>query len=150
MWQDKLKEIIYLLENSKVNEIEASFWGRKYRVVKNPSIIVGGTISQDTDISETIAENQDTQTVHKTAPVESNGQEKILSPMPGTFYVSSSPESPAYVKIGDKVSKGDTLCIIEAMKIMNEIEAEKDGVITSVLVNNGQPVEYNQPLFEIE
>ena len=70
--------------------------------------------------------------------------------MPGTFYTASSPESPNYVKIGDKVSKGDTLCIIEAMKIMNEIEAEKDGVIKSVLVDNGQAVEYNQPLFEIE
>jgi len=70
--------------------------------------------------------------------------------MPGTFYTASSPETPNYVKIGDKVSKGDTLCIIEAMKIMNEIEAEKDGVIISILVDDGQAVEYNQPIFEIE
>ena len=88
--------------------------------------------------------------VHKTAVTESNNHEKILSPMPGTFYTASTPESPPYIKIGDKVSKGDTLCIIEAMKIMNEIEAEKDGTIKTVLVNNGQPVEYNQPLFELE
>ena len=70
--------------------------------------------------------------------------------MPGTFYTASSPETPIFVKVGDKVSKGDTLCIIEAMKIMNEIEAEKDGIIKSILVENGQPVEYDQPLFEID
>jgi len=150
MWQDKLKEIIYLLENSKVNEIEASFWGRKYRVVKNASVIAGASVAQDTNISQTVSDVVDSTAVQKQAVTKSNDQEKILSPMPGTFYVASTPETPAYVKIGDTVSKGDTLCIIEAMKIMNEIEAEKDGVIKTVLVNNGQPVEYNQPLFEIE
>ena len=150
MWQDKLKEIIYLLENSKVNEIEASFWGRKYRVVKNSSIISGGTISKEDNVIQTISDTDETPAIHKQAITESNNHEKILSPMPGTFYVASSPETPAYVKIGDKISKGDTLCIIEAMKIMNEIEAEKNGTIKSILVNNGQPVEYNQPLFEIE
>lgn len=150
MWQDKLKEIIYLLENSKVNEIEASFWGRKYRVVKNPSVIAGGSYSKEPDTIESNIGADEQTVVHKQAKTESNNHEKILSPMPGTFYTSSSPESPPYVKIGDKVSKGDTLCIIEAMKIMNEIEAEKDGIIKSVLADNGQAVEYNQPLFEIE
>lgn len=150
MWQDKLKEIIYLLENSKVNEIEASFWGRKYRVVKTPSVITGGSFTNEADVIETIGDTNEIQTVHKKAVTESNNHEKILSPMPGTFYTASSPESPSYVKIGDKVSKGDTLCIIEAMKIMNEIESETDGVIKSVLVDNGQPVEYNQPLFDLE
>jgi acetyl-CoA carboxylase biotin carboxyl carrier protein len=150
MWQDKLKEIIYLLENSKVNEIEASFWGRKYRVVKNPSIIAGGSFNKEADITKSVVETDEITTPHQQTITESNDHEKILSPMPGTFYTASSPESPTYVKIGDKVSKGDTLCIIEAMKIMNEIEAEQDGVIKAVLVNNGQPVEYNQPLFELE
>ncbi len=150
MWQDKLKEIIYLLENSKVNEIEASFWGRKYRVVKSPSIIMGGTVTKDTDYESMAVESKSVKTVHTKAVTESNDHDKILSPMPGTFYTASSPESPNYVKIGDKVSRGDTLCIIEAMKIMNEIEAEKDGTIKTVLVDDGQPVEYNQPLFELE
>ena len=150
MWQDKLKEIIYLLENSKVNEIEASFWGRKYRVVKNPSIIAGGSFAKEPDTIESVSESVEQPVAQKQAKTESSNHEEILSPMPGTFYTASSPESPTYVKIGDKVSKGDTLCIIEAMKIMNEIEAEKDGVIKSVLVDNGQAVEYNQPLFEIE
>jgi acetyl-CoA carboxylase biotin carboxyl carrier protein len=150
MWQDKLKEIIYLLENSDVNEIEASFWGRKYRVVKSPSIIMGGTIAKSADYEGTDSKVTLSKTVHTKPVVESNNHEKILSPMPGTYYTASSPDTPNYVKIGDKVSKGDTLCIIEAMKIMNEIEAEKDSVIKSILVDNGQPVEYNQPLFEIE
>ena len=150
MWQNKLKEIIYLLENSDVNEIEASFWGRKYRVVKSPSIIMGGTIAKSADYEGTDSKVTLSKTVHTKPVIESNNHEKILSPMPGTYYTASSPDTPNYVKIGDKVSKGDTLCIIEAMKIMNEIEAEKDSVIKSILVDNGQPVEYNQPLFEIE
>ena len=150
MWQDKLKEIIYLLENSEVNEIEASFWGRKYRVVKSPTIIAGGSIAKSTDYESTSDKSEPTKTVHATAVTETNNHDKILSPMPGTFYTASSPENTNYVKIGDKVTKGDTLCIIEAMKIMNEIEAENDGIIKSVLVDNGQSVEYNQPLFELE
>ena len=150
MWQDKLKEIIYLLENSDVNEIEASFWGRKYRVVKSPSIIMSSTGAKSADYEGATGESKSVKTVHTKPVVESNNHERILSPMPGTYYTASSPENPSYVKIGDKVSKGDTLCIIEAMKIMNEIEAEKEGVIKSILVDNGQPVEYNQPLFEIE
>ena len=70
--------------------------------------------------------------------------------MPGTFYSASSPEADPFIKPGDKVSKGDTLCIIEAMKIMNEIESEKSGVIKEVIVENGSPVEFNQPLFIID
>ncbi len=150
MWQDKLKEIIYLLENSDVNELEVSFWGRKYKVVKSPAIMVGGGVAKSTDYESVAGEPQPVKTVHTTPITESNDHEKILSPMPGTFYTASSPETPSYVKVGDKVSKGDTLCIIEAMKIMNEIEAEKDGTIKSILVDSGHPVEYNQPLFEIE
>ena len=67
--------------------------------------------------------------------------------MPGTFYNSPSPDDPPFVKVGDKVKEGQVLCIIEAMKIMNEIEAENSGTISKVLVNNSDPVEYNQPLF---
>jgi len=150
MWQDKLKEIIYLLENSEVNEIEASFWGRKYRVVKSPTIIAGGSLTKSADYESTATESKSVKTVHTKAVTETNDHDKILSPMPGTFYTASSPESPNYVKIGDKVTKGDTICIIEAMKIMNEIEAENDGIIKTILVDDGQPVEYNQPLFELE
>ena len=73
--------------------------------------------------------------------------EPVTSPMVGTFYRSPSPEAKPFVQVGDTVKKGDTLCIIEAMKLLNEIEAEEDGVIKEVLVENGQPVEFGQPLF---
>jgi acetyl-CoA carboxylase biotin carboxyl carrier protein len=70
--------------------------------------------------------------------------------MPGSYYSAPGPDAKPFVKEGDSVSKGDTLCIIEAMKIMNEIEAERGGIIKEILVNNGDPVEYNQPLFVLE
>ena len=147
MWQDKIKEIIYLLDNSDVNEIDVTFWGRRFRVVKSAAIINQAETSEkiktvSISSSEPEPENADTKSL-------SNGEE-ILSPMPGTFYAASSPEAEAFVKIGDIVSKGDTLCIIEAMKIMNEIEAEKSGKITEVVANNGEPVEFNQTLFLID
>ena len=84
------------------------------------------------------------------APVEELAGDKILSPMVGTFYASPSPESPAFVKAGDKISKGQPLAILEAMKIMNEIDAEFNCKIIKVLVEDGQPVEYDMPLFLVE
>ena len=150
MWQDKLKEIIYILENSNVNEIDIHFWGRKYRVVKSAGVNVIDQKSNNNpaDLIRTSQENlsQDNQN-QRSVNLSHN---EILSPMPGTFYTAPSPEAELFVKPGDTVKKGDTLCIIEAMKIMNEIEAESSGVISEVLINNGDPVEYNQPLFKIK
>ena len=150
MWKDKLKEIIYILENSNVNEIDLSFWGTRYRVVKNPGTALNApannnSVSLALDQSKDNAESVETSSMSN----EENG-EKILSPMPGTFYAAPSPEANAFVKEGDLVVEGDTLCIIEAMKIMNNIEAEQSGRIIKILVENGKSVEYNQPLFEIK
>ena len=150
MWKDKLKEIIYILENSNVNEIDLSFWGTRYRVVKNPGTALSApannnSVSLALDQSKDNAESVETSSKSN----EGNG-EKILSPMPGTFYAAPSPEANAFVKEGDLVVEGDTLCIIEAMKIMNNIEAEQSGRIIKILVENGKSVEYNQPLFEIK
>jgi len=78
------------------------------------------------------------------------GMEVVKSPIVGTFYRAPSPESPPYVEVGSHVKKGDTLCIIEAMKIMNEIEADTEGKVVEILVENGQPVEFGQPLFLID
>ena len=75
---------------------------------------------------------------------------KVLSPMVGTFYAAASPEAPKYVEVGQSVNVGDTLCIVEAMKMMNQIEADKAGVVKAILVENGEPVEFDQPLFIIE
>jgi len=82
--------------------------------------------------------------------VLSSNQHKILSPFVGTFYRSSSPEAKPYVEVGKKVSPGDVLCIVEAMKLMNEIESEYSGKVVSVLAENGQPVEFGEPLFVVE
>ena len=149
MWQNKLKEIIYILENSDINEIEINFWGRKFRVVKSPGINVVDENSKNnfSDFSEEI-----NKTESKASSVDSSSSSianEILSPMPGTFYAAPSPDADAFIKKGAQVKKGDTLCIIEAMKIMNEIEAEHSGIISEILIKNGEPVEYNQPLFKI-
>ena len=151
MWQDKLKEIIYILENSNVNEIEVNFWGRKYRVVKNA--ILSTAVSSPPELKIAEKDNNTDKLDIKEEPkqVESTIKgESLLSPMPGTFYSSPTPDDPAFVSKGDTVKKGTTLCIIEAMKIMNEIEAEYDGKVVDILVNNSEPVEYNQPLFIID
>ena len=151
MWQDRLKEILYILENSDVNEIDVTFFGIRYRVVKEAPGVEEGlpeatvTPNQTTDRSD-ILEMSETATEE---PDSTPGVE-VLSPMPGTFYRAPSPDDPPFVKEGDSVKKGDPLCIIEAMKIMNEIEAEDIGVIQKILVESGQAVEFNQPLFIIE
>ena len=147
MWQDKVKEVIDILENSNVNEIEVTFWGRKIRVVKNASNVISSA-SSSSDLSKiksrNIEENND-----KTSTADDAG-EKVLSPMPGVFYIAQSPDKPPFVSEGDQVKIGQTLCIIESMKIMNEIESEQSGTIKKILVNNSDPVEFNQPLFIIE
>ena len=147
MWQDKLKEIIYILENSDVNEIEATFWGKKFRVVKNSPNILGGNSDKITGVSP----NQPSVSDNKEGQISNKENEKpLLSPMPGVFYSSQSPEKPPYVKVGDTVKAGQVLCIIESMKIMNEIESEHNGIIKEIIVNNSDAVEFNQPIFIIE
>ena len=153
MWQDKLKEIIYILENSNVNEIEVNFWGRKYRVSKQANVVVQDGSIPIEESPRSVNEDQNISLNESETP-ESNTSdidegEELLSPMPGTFYSAPTPEDPSFVNVGDEVKKGQTLCIIEAMKIMNEIESEYDGMITDIKVNNGDPVEYNQTLFII-
>lgn len=85
-----------------------------------------------------------------TAADSSKGGHKVLSPIVGTFYRAPAPDADAFVKVGDTVTAGQTLCIVEAMKLMNEIEADVSGVVVKILVENQSPVEYNQPLFEIQ
>ncbi len=147
MWQDKLKEIIYILEHSDVNEIDVTFLGKRYRVVKSGTSAVENAPAPQAAPTSTAAP---TQSSAQSSPEETIVGNEVLSPMPGTFYSSPSPEEDVFVKEGDSVNKGDTLCIIEAMKIMNEIEAEEGGVVKKILISNGDPVEYNQPLFIID
>ncbi len=107
---------------------------------------------QATQVSQVNAANL---TIEAATPVsekltEDEGAKKIVSPMVGTFYASPSPDKPAFVKVGDKVKKGQTVCIIEAMKLMNEIESEHDGEVVKILVNNEDMVEFGQPMILIK
>ena len=147
MWQDKLKEIIYILENSDVNEIEVTFWGKKFRVLKNSPNIT--TSSPNKAINTKNSQSSSSDNLENQNLDEEN-KISILSPMPGVFYSSQSPDKPTYVKEGDTIKSGQVLCIIESMKIMNEIESEHNGMIKKILVNNSDPVEFNQPLYVIE
>ncbi|MAM64525.1 MAG: acetyl-CoA carboxylase, biotin carboxyl carrier protein [Candidatus Marinimicrobia bacterium] len=151
MWKNRLKELLYILENSNVNEIDVTFFGVRYRVVKEPSVHDESLPAAENEVS-----NDSKQTIDSDESVDQNAEEtkeidgvKVLSPMPGTFYISPSPDEASFVNEGDSINKGDTLCIIEAMKIMNEIEAEENGIIHKILVENGHAVEFNQPLFLI-
>ena len=151
MWQDKLKEIIYMLENSNINEIEVSFWGRKFRVAKEPNIVIQDDSGSDVQAVDDPLESKETLDEGESVlSEESSIGEELLSPMPGTYYAAATPEDPPFISKGDSIREGQTLCIIEAMKIMNEIESECDGIVTEIMVENGDPVEYNQPLFLID
>ena len=150
IWQDKLKEVIYILENSNVNEIDVTFWGRRFRAVKS----VGVNLNSDSKLNQTSPVVSNEEPIPSQSKIsedtKKDNSEEILSPMPGTFYSSPSPEAAPFIKEGEVVSKGDSLCIIEAMKIMNEIESEKSGTIKKLLVDDGSAVDYNQPLFLID
>ena len=153
MWKDKIKEIIYMLENSDVNEIEVRFWFKKIKVTKKPAVL-------NVDSTQLSSDNQNIPNLVKEQPVNQSSEAsndtpetklvEIKSPMPGTFYSAPDPESASFVNIGDNVNAGDTICIVEAMKIMNEIQAEESGVIEEILVDNSSPVEFDQVLFKLK
>ncbi len=146
----EIEKIIKLLENNIVNEIEISdFWGRRVRVSKNTNLSNSGQTESIQTSKKTEAKSSAINIETKASTSQSN-LIPIKSPIVGTFYRSSAPDAPAYVEIGDIVKPGQVVCIIEAMKLMNEIEADIAGKIVEVLVKNESPVEYNQELFLIE
>jgi acetyl-CoA carboxylase biotin carboxyl carrier protein len=156
MWKDKIKEIIYMLENSDVNEIEVKSWFNKIKVTKKPSILnvdSSKVSSQNTPVSSTnliSSDNDTSKQEHKIETPYVSNLVEVKSPMPGTFYSSPDPESAPFVSIGDTVNPGDTICIVEAMKIMNEIQAEDSGVVEEILIQNASPVEFDQVLFKLK
>jgi acetyl-CoA carboxylase biotin carboxyl carrier protein len=143
----KLKTLIDLVSESNVSELEITEADGKVRIVKAgaaPVVYAAPAVAQVMPAAAPAAAP-----VAEAAPVEETGH-ICKSPMVGTFYRSSSPGAKAFAEVGDTVKAGEPVCIIEAMKIMNEIEADQDGTITKILVENGKPVEYGQPLFVIE
>ena len=153
MWKDKIKEIIYMLENSDINEIEVRFWFKKIKVSKKPPILnvdSSEISSESLNVTNLKKEEPVNQNIDKTEDTSSSNLIEIKSPMPGTFYSAPDPDSASFVNVGDSVNAGDTICIVEAMKIMNEIQAEESGTIESILVDNSSPVEFDQVLFKLK
>jgi len=147
----KLKTLIDLVSDSNVSELEITEAEGKVRIVKSAptpvAVVTPVSAVTAAPVAATLASPV------AAAPVlepEVAAGHTVKSPMVGTFYRSSSPGSKAFVEIGSQVKEGETICIIEAMKILNEIEADKTGTITQILAQNGQAVEYGAPLFLIE
>ena len=148
----KLKTLIDLVQNSGISELEISEGEEKIRITRHlgtaPATTAPASIPLATAETGTAAAAPAPTPGAVAAPAPMEGH-VVRAPMVGTFYRSSGPEAAAFVEVGQTVKEGDTLCIIEAMKLMNEIEAEVSGVIKSIQVENGQAVEYGQPLFVI-
>jgi acetyl-CoA carboxylase biotin carboxyl carrier protein len=146
----KVKKLMEMLEESSLSELEIIEGEESIRLSKATNVLSQNEVNQfpvahnpinpqiNSDVNETIV-----------APLEVTGHE-IKSPMVGTFYEAPSPEAKSFVSIGDSVKAGDTLCIIEAMKMLNQIESDKSGIVKAILVKNAQPVEFNQVMFVVE
>ncbi len=155
-----IKELVGIVEKSNIDELEVTkWWGHKVRIRKNTNTAKPAVESIDLPAPTAPQHNpapvQPTPVVETAAPAQEPAAEnanytEIKAPMVGTFYRSPSPDADPFAKEGDIVSKGQTLCIIEAMKLMNELEADVSGRIVKILADNAQPVEYNQPLFLID
>jgi acetyl-CoA carboxylase biotin carboxyl carrier protein len=144
----KLKTLIDLVSESNVSELEITEAEGKVRIVKSSGVPM--MMMHQPAMTMAAAPTMATSAAAPEAPAAEPVGHAVKSPMVGTFYRSSSPGSNPFVEIGSVVKEGDTVCIIEAMKILNEIEADKSGTITKILSENGQAVEYGQPLFIIE
>jgi len=147
----QIRKLIRLLQASDVTEIEVTEGDQTVRISRREHVV---TVPQvQTVMAAPLAATPQTAPVATPltppAPVEESGEHIVKSPMVGTFYRAPSPEADPFVNEGAKVRKGDILCIIEAMKLMNEIEAEYDGVVEEILVDNASPLEYGQPMFVI-
>jgi acetyl-CoA carboxylase biotin carboxyl carrier protein len=146
----KLKTLIDLVSESNVSELEITEAEGKVRIVKGSGAAVQAGATHQAAMAAQQA-SAAAVTAAPAAPIaEAPSGHVVKSPMVGTFYRSASPGANAFVEVGTQVKEGETICIIEAMKILNEIEADKSGTITQILCENGQAVEYGQPLFVIE
>ena len=146
----KIKKLIELLHDTDVAEIEISEGEESVRITRDSTNQIAFQTPQMTAPHGVVAQPAIPQSVsdEPTGVIAPAGHQ-VKSPMVGTFYRSPSPEAAAFIEIGSEVKQGDTLCIVEAMKMMNQIEAEKAGIIEAILVNDGEPVEFDQPLVTI-
>jgi len=146
----KLKKLIDLVEESSISELEITEGEERVRISKlGAGAGIPVQVNAPAVAAPTVASVPETKILRKVEEELPAGH-IVKSPMVGTFYRTSAPGSDPFVKVGQTVKAGDTLCIIEAMKLLNEIEADKDGIIKAILIENGQPVEYGEALFVIE
>ena len=145
----KLKTLIDLISESNVSELEITEAEGKVRIVKasamGPTMALAPVVAQPQSAASSAAP-----AIAEPAQAPAQVGHAVKSPMVGTFYRAASPGAKPFVEVGSVVKQGETICIIEAMKILNEIETDKSGTIVEILCENGQPVEYGQPLFLIE
>ena len=151
----KIKKLMELLEESGIAEIEVKEGEESIKLSRNISsstnMQVPQVIQQPVQTSQPSTNQQASEIgVNAVDNLKKEKRNTVNSPMVGTFYASASPESKPFVTIGQSVKKGDTLCILEAMKMMNQVQAESDGKIVEILVDNAEPVEFDQPLFVLE
>jgi len=147
----KVKKLIELIQESGISEIEVHEGEESVRITSHHMTSTPQTVVQTPQAN--VQENVDPALMQNApeTPLPAVDEGHIIkSPMVGIFYSSSSPDTPGFVEIGQTVEKGDILCIIEAMKIMNQIEADVTGVVSKVYVENGEPIEYGQPLFALK
>ena len=149
MEYDKIKQLMEDMGNSKLTSIDIDFPdGTKISMKKEEKQVV--KVVETQEIAESKKVNTTTNVEENNIEATEENFNTVKSPMVGTFYLKPSPDSEPYVQVGQKVKRGDTLCIIEAMKLMNEIESEFDGEIAEVLLKDGEMVEYGKPLFKIK
>lgn len=144
----KLKTLIDLVESSGIAELEISEGEERVRITRSPSSMMQQVYAAPQQMMAAPAPQPAAAEAEPAKAAEPEGH-AVKSPMVGSFYRCPSPGAKSFVEVGQSVSVGDTLCIIEAMKLLNEIESDKAGIVKAVLVENGQPVEYGQPLFII-
>ena len=144
----KIKKLIELVEESGINELEISEGEESVRICRGAPVM-SAPMMQAAPVAASIAAPLASPIAAEVAAPVQTGH-IVRSPMVGTFYASTSPDAPSFTEIGKHVNAGDTLCIIEAMKMMNQIEADKSGVIKEILAQNEDAIEFDQPLFIIE
>lgn len=169
MLKNKIKNLIDLIEGTEIEEIEvSSFWGaQKVRLSKDKKVVAHPTSnyivpqpetqkseeSLDKGVSSLDSKKEEINEVKtdelKEEVVSNVNIHEVKAPLVGTYYSSSKPSAPPFVNVGDKVKKGDTICIIEAMKIFNEIESDISGIVTEICVENGNPVEFDQSIIKV-
>ena len=144
----KLKKLIDLVQESGIAELEITEGEEKVKIVKGGAVsVVPGPAAPAVVAAAPPPEAAPAAPAAAAEPQPGEAGHAVKAPMVGTFYRSPSPDAKAFVEVGQTIKEGDTICIIEAMKLMNEIEADASGVVKAILVESGQPVEYGQPLF---